>query len=132
MAKAHDNAYFTPDLFEFLRQLRRHDGREWCARNKARYQQFVVENRAGIINGFAPFFAELSSHFVADPPPPAARYSASIATPASHRTTPFKTHAGIHFSHAAARTLMLRVFYLHLEPDGCFAAAGVWHPDIRS
>jgi len=21
------------------------------------------------------------------------------------------------------------VFYLHLEPDNCFAAAGVWHPD---
>src|SRR5208283_4836282 len=24
------------------------------------------------------------------------------------------------------------VFYLHLEPDGCFAAAGVWHPDSRA
>jgi uncharacterized protein (TIGR02453 family) len=23
-------------------------------------------------------------------------------------------------------------FYLHLEPDGCFAAAGVWHPDTRA
>lgn len=21
------------------------------------------------------------------------------------------------------------MFYLHLEPDNCFAAAGVWHPD---
>ncbi|MGA7462505.1 MAG: DUF2461 family protein, partial [Candidatus Korobacteraceae bacterium] len=24
------------------------------------------------------------------------------------------------------------VFYLHLEPDNCFAAAGIWHPDNRS
>jgi uncharacterized protein (TIGR02453 family) len=24
------------------------------------------------------------------------------------------------------------VFYLHLEPEGCFAAAGVWHPDATA
>ena len=27
---------------------------------------------------------------------------------------------------------MLPVFYLHLEPDNCFAAAGIWHPDNRT
>ncbi|HEY4901034.1 MAG TPA: DUF2461 family protein, partial [Terriglobales bacterium] len=24
------------------------------------------------------------------------------------------------------------VFYLHLEPDSCFVAAGIWHPDNRA
>jgi uncharacterized protein (TIGR02453 family) len=24
------------------------------------------------------------------------------------------------------------LYYLHLEPGGCFAAAGVWHPDSRA
>jgi uncharacterized protein (TIGR02453 family) len=24
------------------------------------------------------------------------------------------------------------VFYLHLKPDNCFGAAGIWHPDNRS
>jgi uncharacterized protein (TIGR02453 family) len=23
-------------------------------------------------------------------------------------------------------------FYLHLEPEGCFAAAGLWHPDPQT
>src|SRR6516164_5420920 len=32
----------------------------------------------------------------------------------------------------AGRTPMLPVFYLHLEPDNCFAAAGIWHPDNRT
>ena len=45
---------------------------------------------------------------------------------------PFKTRVGIHFSHASGKDAHASVFYLHLEPDNCFAAAGVWHPDIRS
>jgi uncharacterized protein (TIGR02453 family) len=24
------------------------------------------------------------------------------------------------------------VFYFHIEPGGCFAAAGIWHPDNRA
>ena len=26
----------------------------------------------------------------------------------------------------------IQVFYLHLEPDSCFVAAGIWHPDNRA
>ena len=42
---------------------------------------------------------------------------------------PFKTHVGIHFSHAGGKDAHAPVFYLQLEPDNCFAAAGVWRPD---
>ena len=104
MAKAHDNAYFTPDLFEFLRQLRRHNSREWFARNKARYQQFVVEPALAFINGFAPFLAELSSHFVADPHPTRGslfRIYRDIRFSPDQR--PFKTHAGIRFAHSGSK-----------------------------
>ena len=41
----------------------------------------------------------------------------------------FKTHVGMHFSHASGKDAHAPVFYLQLEPDNCFAAAGVWHPD---
>ena len=33
------------------------------------------------------------------------------------------------FSHASGKDAQAPVFYLHLEPGNCFAAAGVWHPD---
>jgi uncharacterized protein (TIGR02453 family) len=42
---------------------------------------------------------------------------------------PFKTHVGIHFTHASGKDADAPVFYLHLEPDNRFAAAGVWRPD---
>ena len=45
---------------------------------------------------------------------------------------PFKTHVGIHFSHGSGKDAHAPVFYLHLEPENCFAAAGVWHPDNRT
>jgi uncharacterized protein (DUF2461 family) len=32
-----DTAIFSPELFQFLRQLKRHNNREWFAKNKARY-----------------------------------------------------------------------------------------------
>src|SRR5438552_4091767 len=33
--------YFSPELFKFLRELKRHNDREWFQENKWRYQQFV-------------------------------------------------------------------------------------------
>lgn len=33
-----NDAFFRPDLFEFLRELKRHNNRDWFARNKARYE----------------------------------------------------------------------------------------------
>ena len=42
---------------------------------------------------------------------------------------PFKTHVGIHFSHASGRDAQAPVFYLHLEPGNCFAKTGARHPD---
>lgn len=41
-----DTAFFQPELFAFLRQLKRHNSREWFAKNKARYQQVAVDPSA--------------------------------------------------------------------------------------
>lgn len=38
----------------------------------------------------------------------------------------------MHFSHSSGKDAHAPVFYLHLEPENCFAAAGVWHPDNRA
>ena len=36
-----DTAFFCPELFDFLRQLKRHNNRDWFAKNKQRYEQVV-------------------------------------------------------------------------------------------
>jgi uncharacterized protein (TIGR02453 family) len=125
-----ETAIFQPDLFRFLRQLKRHNDRDWFAKNKVRYQQVVVEPAMQFIGGFDLHLAKLSTHFVADARPTrGSLFRIYRDTRFSSDKVPYKTHIGIHFSHESGKDAHAPVFYLHLEPDGCFAAAGVWHPD---
>src|ERR1039458_5860760 len=124
---------FQPDLFQFLRQLKRHNNREWFAKNKERYQQVVVEPAMAFISGFALPLAKLTPRFVADARPTrGSLFRIYRDTRFATDKTPYKTHIGIHFSHESGKDAHAPVFYLHMEPDGCFAAAGVWHPDNRA
>ena len=128
-----DTAFFSPEVFVFLRQLKRHNEREWFAKNKARYQTSIVEPALSFISGFAPYLGRISPHFVADARPTRGslfRIYRDIRFSPDGR--PFKTHVGIHFSHASGKDAHAPVFYLHLEPDSCFVAAGIWHPDNRA
>ena len=124
---------FRPELFEFLRQLRRHNNREWFARNKHHYQQAVVDPALLFIGSFASYLARLSAHFIADPRPTrGSLFRIYRDTRFSPDKRPFKTHVGIYFSHAAGKDVQAPGFYLHIEPANCFAAAGIWHPDSRA
>ena len=128
-----DTAFFGPEVFVFLRQLKRHNEREWFAKNKARYQTSIVEPALSFISGFAPYLGRISPHFVADARPTrGSLFRIYRDTRFSPDRRPFKTHVGIHFSHTSGTDAHAPVFYLHLEPDSCFVAAGIWHPDNRA
>ena len=47
----------------------------------------------------------------------------------SRDKSPYKTHAAAHFRHRAGKDVHALGFYLHLDPSGSFAGAGVWHPE---
>jgi uncharacterized protein (TIGR02453 family) len=128
-----DNAYFSPELFQFLRRLKKNNKREWFAKHKGVYQELVVEPALLFIDDFAAHLSNLSPLFIADGRPSRGslfRIYRDIRFSLDKR--PFKTHVGIHFRHAIGKDAHAPVFYLHLEPDGCFAAAGIWHPDNRA
>ena len=125
-----DTAFFQPELFDFLRQLKRHNNRDWFAKNKQRYEEVVRDPALMFIASFGPHLHKLSPHFVADPRPSrGSLFRIYRDTRFSADKRPFKTHVGIHFSHASGKDAHAPVFYLHLEPENPFAAAGVWHPD---
>jgi len=126
-------AFFSPDVFTFLRQLKRHNDRDWFARNKARYQTSIVEPALSFIRDFSPQLEKISPFFVADARPTrGSLFRIYRDTRFSNDKRPFKTHVGIHFSHSSGKDAHAPVFYLHLEPDSCFVAAGIWHPDNRA
>ena len=128
-----ENGYFRPELFQFLRRLKKNNKREWFAKHKVEYQELVVEPALLFITDFAPHLAKMSPFFVADARPSRGslfRIYRDIRF--SHDKRPFKTHVGIHFLHASGKDAHAPVFYLHFEPDNCFAAAGIWRPDNRA
>lgn len=128
-----EQAYFSPELLQFLRRLKKNNKREWFAKNNGQYQEFVVEPALQFINAFASPLSTLSPFFVADARPSrGSLFRIYRDVRFSHDKRPFKTHVGIRFHHASGKDAHAPVFYLHLEPEGCFAAAGIWHPDNRA
>src|SRR3974377_1932785 len=97
-----DGAFFSPDVFVFLRQLKRNNDREWFAKNKARYQALFVEPALSFIGSLSPQLDKISPFFVADARPTrGSLFRIYRDTRFSPDKRPFKTHFGLHFSHAS-------------------------------
>ena len=125
------NAYFTDELFGFLKRLKRHNQREWFQANKERYQAVVRDPCLRFIAELGEPLRRISPWLVADPHPTrGSMFRIYRDTRFSADKRPYKTHVGMSFPHRGTKQKVhLPGFYLHLEPGGCFAAAGCWHPD---
>lgn len=144
MAKA--EPYFTPELFKFLKQLARNNNRDWFQANKARYEEVVRAPALRLIADMAEPLQALSPQLVANPKPVGGSlFRIHRDTRFASDKTPYKTHVGITFYHAATKAVQrgdagnaamgrldAPVFYLHLQPGESFTGAGIWHPQPQS
>ena len=125
--------HITPELFQFLTQLKRHNDRAWFARNKQRYLEDVQEPVFGFIADAGGGLRKISTNLVADP----RRSGGSMFriyrdTRFSKDKSPYKTAVGIRFPHRSARDKYAPGFYLHLEPGDVFILAGIAHADTKT
>ncbi len=127
-------AYFTPQLFTFLEQLRRNNRRPWFQKHREDYETFARQPSLRFITDLRLRMREISPWLVADPKPNGGslfRIYRDIRFSKDKR--PYKWHIGMNFRHAAtSETVHGPGLYLHLEPGECFIAGGVWHPDRRT
>ncbi len=124
--------YFTPALFAFLRELEANNEKKWWDANKERYHAVVRDPALDFINDFGARLQKISPHFVAD----ARTVGGSLMRPYrdirfSPDKTPYKTNVGIQFRHEAGKDIHAPGYYVHLEPDSCFAGVGLWHPETE-
>lgn len=140
MAKA--EPYFSPETFKFLRDLAKNNTRDWFLANKPRYEEQVRGPCLRLISDLAEPLKTISPQIVASARPVGGSlFRIHRDTRFSADKTPYKTHAGMTFHHAATRAtargdagnaamgrLDGPVFYLHLQPGECFAGGGIWHP----
>ena len=122
--------HFTPELFKFFRQLKRHNNREWFLTHKQQYERDVRDPFLRFIEDFRPRLHKISPHFIADP----RRSGGSLLR--IYRdlrfrpdADPYQTMVAARFPHSAWKKTPAPGFYLHLEPGTSFLGCGLWHPD---
>jgi uncharacterized protein (TIGR02453 family) len=121
--------YFTRALFDFLRDLAANNERDWFQANKERYTEHYQQAAMRFIADFGPQVRAVSPHLVVDPRPHGGsllRIYRDIRFKKDKR--PYKIHLGMFFPHESGKDIHAPGLYLHIEPGGSFAAAGMWRP----
>jgi uncharacterized protein (TIGR02453 family) len=122
-------SYFTPELFRFLTRLKRNNDRNWFLAHKDEFEQHVRQPALRFIADFAAPLYKIAPHLVADPRPSrGSLFRIYRDTRFAADKRPYKTNIAMRFSHRG-KNVHSPGFYLHLEPGGCFAASGLWHPE---
>ncbi len=118
-----------PELFDFLRELRENNNRNWFQSNKDRYESVVKQPLFDFIADFADRLPAISPHYQAIPKVNGGSlFRIYRDVRFSKDKTPYKTAAALHFRHESARDVHAPGFYLHLEPGEVFVGCGIWKP----
>lgn len=124
---------FTNATFAFMKDLAENNNREWFKENKHRYEEHVKDAAIQFITDFGSHLKKISGHFRADPRPVGGSlFRIYKDTRFSRDKSPYKTAIGIQFRHDLGKDAHAPGYYLHIDPTGCFAGAGMWRPDSGS
>jgi uncharacterized protein (TIGR02453 family) len=124
---------FSNKAVEFLANLRANNEREWFEENKPEYERWVREPALDFITAFSKPLSQFAPCFIAMPK----KVGGSLMRPYrdvrfSRDKTPYKTNVGIQFRHELGKDVHAPGYYFHIDPDGVFIGAGIWHPDSNS
>jgi uncharacterized protein (TIGR02453 family) len=112
-----------PGAFEFLKQLKKHNDRDWFNSKKERYLSELKN-----IEQFADaLLLEMNKHDVIETPSgKKSLHRIYRDVRFSKDKTPYNTHFGGSFSRATK--LRRGGYYFHIEPGNTFIAGGFWGP----
>lgn len=123
-------AYFNDASFKFLRDLSRHNSREWFLAHKADYESQVRAPFQRLLGDLQPVLAEVSPHFRSEPKGVGGSlFRIQRDTRFANDKTPYKSWQGARLFHERGRQVAAPSFYLHLQGGQCFIGAGLWHPE---
>jgi uncharacterized protein (TIGR02453 family) len=113
-------------IFDFLRELRLNNTREWFQSNKGRYDELRADFESSItlllvrLSEFDPELSGLDARQCI--------YRIYRDVRFSLDKTPYKTHFGAYMTGYGGRTSPYAGYYVHLEPDNALLSGGVWCP----
>jgi len=116
----------STELFDFLRELKANNHREWFKQHKKQYDKlhaWHIKEVQALIEQIAAFDPEIAG---LDAKSCIYRIYRDIRF--SHDKTPYKTHFGAYMTGHGGRTGSYAGYYIHLEPDNSFFSGGCWCP----
>ena len=117
---------FTPATFAFLRGLAANNDRTWFAANKTTYEKAVLAPFHLLLADVISALAEKDIPLAGDPKKAIFRVHRDVRF--SKEKLPYKTHAGAVLTRGGIKGAS-GILYFHIDPKGCFLAAGFHAPD---
>lgn len=117
---------FAPDALGFFTELAARQDRAWMAEHKADYERLVRDPLAALVSAVSERLAAEGLPLRGDPRKGVFRIHRDTRFSADKR--PYKTNGGAVWTPDGAKNTP-GVLYFHLDPQGCFAAAGFHNPD---
>jgi uncharacterized protein (TIGR02453 family) len=114
---------FSEEAIRFLRELKKHNDRDWFRKRKHLYQEHVEQPMAMVVTEIASICRQSGLRLVANEKNPVMRVYRDIRFSADKR--PCKTHVGAALHGVKGKGGL----YLHISPEEAFVAAGFWMPE---
>jgi uncharacterized protein (TIGR02453 family) len=126
LSENREMALFSAQSLRFLRDLKRHNDRDWFQPRKSIFEEHVKEPMHALIQKVNHELAGSAPGFVTDPKKAMLRIYRD--TRFSQDKTPYKTHASALFWRKQAGKLGGAVLYLSISPAECVIAGGSYMP----
>jgi len=117
---------FGPKALAFFKALKFHQSKVWFDENRALYESDVVEPMIALLGDLTATFASKKIPLRADGKRSIFRIHRDVRF-ASDKS-PYKTHCGAVMTRSGSK-MDNGLLYLHIDPEGCFAAAGFYMPE---
>ena len=112
---------FGPKALAFFTALKFHQDKAWFEENRALYQSDVIEPMVALLDDLTEAFAAKKIPLKAEGKRSIFRIHRDVRF--ARDKTPYKTHCGATLTRFGGK-LDQGLIYLHIDPEGCFMAAG--------
>lgn len=118
---------FGKQALPFFKALAFHQNKAWFEENRALYERDVLEPMIALLDDLNARFAKKKIPLKADGKKSIFRLHRDIRF--SKDKSPYKTHCGAVMTRSGGKMSGSGLLYLHIDPTGCFAAAGFYMPE---
>jgi len=119
--------YFAPEALKFLRNLARHNDREWFQPRKAQYEELLKEPMLAVIRKITDAMLDFAPQHVR--PAEKSMFRIYRDTRFSHDKRPYKTHVAAWWTHTGLDKTSGAGYYFHVSPKEVIVAAGAYMPE---